>query len=642
MATSPDTKVQPSRQAKVNARRRLKSQINTGGHDPTISDEYEVESVDPPALTKETNISDVDLLALKSSTPVAELTRIFDKQDLGTTSNGGNDSLQGSLDQGILATPKGYREKTDVESEGESGSELDTPKRHRGQNPEYNKEQVKNILNEPEVAELREACLADYEKFEETKDPVLKAQKAILYINMMQSKCTRLPKGFTHDINRALGVVQEVLTMMDRRLTVANAMVRGRIAAPDITGKELNNHTAPYQPLSPASHTRKTFAQALNKASKTLIVKDPKNPERTADQIRNQVTTALQGHKDLIEKVDNIKGGVVLACDSADSVEQIRGILENQTEGVQEIIVKQAEVRKTKVIIFNIPNTFQNEEVISKINKTLKMEHNEMTVTKELPGLNDDKHLILTLPTVIATNLLNGKRVNLGLKECVVKKHINIVRCNRCQAYDHVRAECPSNTEYCGRCEGNHARENCTSKEVISCQNCRVFNVNAGSKGLEKVDSRHESNSPNCHVYRQLLMARQYVNEKRVNRKVSGSDIITGKLHVLKNKDGKTEFYVNEGFTGGQNRRNLPRQQGTNNNYNNNGPSRHYNTAYRQNNGGQFQQNQYNQNYRGGGQQGGYRGGNNNVNANGGWKQVSYGRGGRRNGNLYAHNQNSR
>lgn len=90
-------------------------------------------------------------------------------------------------------------------------------------------------------------------------------------------------------------------------------------------------------------------------------------------------------------------------------------------------------------------------------------------------------------------------------KVCSIYEHVSILRCFKCNQYNHSVNNCP-NEESCGNSH-EYKTKTCLSNNPNKCINC----INANKKFNPKLDVNHTSFDISCPTYLRL------VNQRKVN-----------------------------------------------------------------------------------------------------------------------------
>lgn len=92
-------------------------------------------------------------------------------------------------------------------------------------------------------------------------------------------------------------------------------------------------------------------------------------------------------------------------------------------------------------------------------------------------------------------NKLVNRYINLGWTSHFVKEDRYILKCFKCQGYNHSSNIC-RNVEACLKCAGPHSLKDCKSSE-IKCSNCRTSN----NKYNTQFSTDHQSDDLDCGIY---------------------------------------------------------------------------------------------------------------------------------------------
>lgn len=92
-------------------------------------------------------------------------------------------------------------------------------------------------------------------------------------------------------------------------------------------------------------------------------------------------------------------------------------------------------------------------------------------------------------------NKMVDRYINIGWKSHYAKEDLHILRCYKCQGYNHNSNMC-KNLETCLKCAGSHSAKNCESDE-ISCCNCIASNIKYKTEFL----TTHKADNPDCKVF---------------------------------------------------------------------------------------------------------------------------------------------
>ena len=117
----------------------------------------------------------------------------------------------------------------------------------------------------------------------------------------------------------------------------------------------------------------------------------------------------------------------------------------------------------------------------------------------------DLMHVIIGVDMNTFKRALTKKRVYIGWSSCAIYEHVDVVRCFKCQEYNHISSSCKSTVTTCCFCSKSHdGVKKCPHKEnekLFKCANC----VKANEKYGVDVDVNHSVMSLHCPVLRKKI-----------------------------------------------------------------------------------------------------------------------------------------
>lgn len=96
--------------------------------------------------------------------------------------------------------------------------------------------------------------------------------------------------------------------------------------------------------------------------------------------------------------------------------------------------------------------------------------------------------------------MINKKTVKIGWSMCKVNVYMNMIRCFKCNEYNHQAKDCKQDDYTCPRCSGDHKIHECPNI-VLKCCNCLKLNAKTGLG----VPTNHYAWSDKCTVYQKKL-----------------------------------------------------------------------------------------------------------------------------------------
>ncbi|XP_069364161.1 myosin-8-like [Maniola hyperantus] len=218
-------------------------------------------------------------------------------------------------------------------------------------------------------------------------------------------------------------------------------------------------------------------------------------------QVLRKLKNGLKGSNAL----DQIKG--VRKSNKGDVLVQVR---ENALEVSKTIkdIVENKKVKtltkktKTTVHIKNIDSVADMEEVRTAILDTKIVQSPEQLEVRSLrPMQNGNQIATVVLESNDADELLEMNKIRIGLCICQAQQRIDVLKCYRCWAHDHIAAKCTGvdRSQKCHICaQDGHKAKNCTNKAF-----CPLCNIEG-----------HSSGSGSCKRFQQAL-AKARQNKRR-------------------------------------------------------------------------------------------------------------------------------
>lgn len=237
--------------------------------------------------------------------------------------------------------------------------------------------------------------------------------------------------------------------------------------------------------------TPKTYKEALVDNKKEVLIVKPRE-KKNVGEVR----------KKLVEKIDpanlevdvnfgkNIKdGGVILECGSNEEAETVMRSIEQNLGN--EFVVRQPKRVFPKIKIIKVPKDLgQDDNFRERLIKQNRLQDDNIDfhlevihVTKEL--LKGFVNIVAEVDSKTLGILISKEFVNIGLYRSKVYEYVNIIKCFKCQGYNHFAKECTVETNICPKCGKNHKLEECKVNK-FSCINCikanEKFNLNLNTE----------------------------------------------------------------------------------------------------------------------------------------------------------------
>lgn len=248
--------------------------------------------------------------------------------------------------------------------------------------------------------------------------------------------------------------------------------------------------------------TKISFAQALH-ASKTpvsnirniVLIGETREVESTYERIMNdQANTAIK----FLSIVRHSARSITVKCIDIESAIALDKHFKEKYADLVE--VKTPQVKSPAIKITNIRATFSNLQEI----KDAIMLQNPWAANANFEiidcypvsnGARTYHNAIMNCDLESHTLLLEKGSVIIGMQQCRLFEHIDLIQCSNCNKYGHFWRNCTF-APYCRRCNLAHATRICNDRiQPPICNNC----VTANSSG-KNYNTHHSSTDDRCPV----------------------------------------------------------------------------------------------------------------------------------------------
>lgn len=238
---------------------------------------------------------------------------------------------------------------------------------------------------------------------------------------------------------------------------------------------------------SKLDHTRPTatitYADVVNGSSTRppvnigMVVK-PKggtSSDETEKTIRNSLNlTKINTGVTKIKHVNN--GGVYIGVSSGNDLKKLKNEAVSVLGAEYDVVIPK--VRLPKVIIRGVSKEYDYKEFVSELIQTNhSLDDNDVIQVvhhKKVKYQSSTKWLYVLEVSGKTFAKIVDKYLNIDFKSQIVREHVDVLRCYKCQKYGHKSTNCSSQT-VCGKCTGQHEFKNC-SEAIIECVNCKFLN----------------------------------------------------------------------------------------------------------------------------------------------------------------------
>lgn len=155
----------------------------------------------------------------------------------------------------------------------------------------------------------------------------------------------------------------------------------------------------------------------------------------------------------------------------------------------EKALIKENKILKNRMILFDIPMEYEENEEKLKIELENIPELNKRTieVNKIFKTNKGNMNAIINVDNTTQQILLKKRKLLLDLVRINVAKYITLSICYNCQQFGHIAVRCRNKTS-CAICNENHDSRNCNTQKNPSCKHC-------------KTDKNHRSDSYRCPAY---------------------------------------------------------------------------------------------------------------------------------------------
>lgn len=220
----------------------------------------------------------------------------------------------------------------------------------------------------------------------------------------------------------------------------------------------------------------------------------------TKEEIRQKINPIDLGVG--VSGIRNARGGsVIIRCRNKDDAGKIK---ENIDKNLGKQFTSSIPSKKNPYIkIIGIEPGYTEQtlvEAICKQNNDIP-ENTNFTI-KVFKKMRTTYFAILECdPKTFAHIMINMEAtLYIGFKRCPVYEYVNVLRCFKCNQFNHKISECP-NAELCGKCcSSQHKTKDCDSNK-FKCINCSTEN----RKLNNQLDDSHTTYDLNCPMYLKLV-----------------------------------------------------------------------------------------------------------------------------------------
>ena len=265
-------------------------------------------------------------------------------------------------------------------------------------------------------------------------------------------------------------------------------------------------------PLVPSTVNNVSFSEVLKSAnkSKPVLVLKPRNESQSRKQTFNDVNEKLDPNCVAVNNIHHASnGGLVIECKSAEDTLKLKDIaMEKLGDGYSVNVPKK---RSPMIRIVGMTSFYEDEQLLQIIKDHNSELFSSLSHLKIIQRYSFSKSATygvkLEVDAESFTNCMVKQRIRVFWQMCNVYEAFGIIRCFKCNEFNHVANKCTS-TVSCAKCSGSHVTTECTSS-VIQCVNC----IKAAAALKINIDTSHPAWSDNCSVFLEKVK----LEKRRIN-----------------------------------------------------------------------------------------------------------------------------
>lgn len=253
--------------------------------------------------------------------------------------------------------------------------------------------------------------------------------------------------------------------------------------------------------------SKASFSDILQSKHPVVVVK-PKDQTKSVSDTLGELKKTVKPSEMPIGRVRGAaKGGVIVECDTLESTVKVRSKISERLG--PEFIVTAPGKRIPKIYIFGMSDELSVGDIESQVRAQNRDVFSDDSIAKVVTsfkvGRSSSFGAKLQLDPASFRKAIMAGRLNVGWDSCVIREAFDLVRCFKCNGFNHMASSCTA-TRSCSKCSGDHFLSDCIS-DVAQCVNCLSAN-----KSLKvNLNPNHAASSVDCPVYK-----RKIEMEKRV------------------------------------------------------------------------------------------------------------------------------
>ena len=253
----------------------------------------------------------------------------------------------------------------------------------------------------------------------------------------------------------------------------------------------------------------KSVASVPAKRDPVLIVKAKSSPDRR--KAKESVQKVLHPVKDPVRVLKETAGGdVILICNDAESIASVKNKVVDAIGSSFDVSEPKEFQPRLKIVGFEPEYCDKDRflDALSTQNKNIVNDESQFQLIQDPKQQTSGKRLCTAIIGVDMNTFkraLTKQKVYIGWSSCAVYEQVDVVRCFKCQEYNHISASCKSATAVCCFCSESHdGVKECPHKgddKSFKCANCCKANAKYGLN----IDINHSVMSLQCPVLRKKI-----------------------------------------------------------------------------------------------------------------------------------------
>lgn len=267
------------------------------------------------------------------------------------------------------------------------------------------------------------------------------------------------------------------------------------------------------------SLSKPTYSQVTNCGKQSSVVKPPNlpnliiKPKNKQDQQKSKQDIQRIKPLEIGVRINSRKelsnGKILLKFPTECDMEVMRDTAAKVLGKEYEIIQTTLKNPQIKIPGFLVDYSEKDiESMIKKQNPFIAEEYFKVTYIRSFKT-RKDKTVYAECSPKLFHLFMERRKIYMGWERFPVYENISVLKCFRCQQYNHKFSDC-LNKPVCCNCAGEHETRDCTSQnQEPKCNNCDLAN----KKFSTTHDIHHKANDENCPTYRyRMETARSRIN----------------------------------------------------------------------------------------------------------------------------------